>query len=74
MGQQVIEVLVGPNGEVKLEAHGFKGKSCKEATEFLEKALGGKQDTKVKAEWYVRNSTATRRLRKVGVDGSKLCG
>jgi len=74
MGQQIIEVLVGPNGEVKIEAHGYKGKSCEEATKFLEDALGDKADVKKKAEWYIKNSSNLRRQRRYGVDGSKLCG
>lgn len=74
MGEKLVEVMVGPNGEVKVEAHGFKGQGCKNATKFIEEALGKAKDTKEKAEWYINNSSQTRRLRRLGVDGSKLCG
>lgn len=74
MAKKVVEVLIGPNGEVIVEAHGFKGKECKEATKFLEDALGKAGDIKKKAEWYLQNSTSLRRQRKLGVNGRKLCG
>ncbi len=74
MADRVIEVQVGPEGEVIIEAHGFKGQGCKQSTEFLVEALGKAKDVKEKAEWYVNNSSQTRRLRKIGVDGRKLCG
>ena len=37
---EVINVTVNPDGTVEVDAVGFKGKGCKAATEFLEKALG----------------------------------
>ena len=74
MAEKVIEVRVDSEGEVVVEAHGFKGIGCKTDTEFLIEALGSAKDTKEKAEWYVNNSSSTRRLRRIGVDGSKLCG
>ena len=38
-GQEVI-IFVHDDGRVEVEAVGFKGKSCKDATKDLEKALG----------------------------------
>ena len=35
-----IEVLVTPTGEIKIDAVGFKGADCEQATKFLEAALG----------------------------------
>ena len=37
-----IEITVFPNSTVQITTKGFAGKSCKEATKSLEKALGGK--------------------------------
>ena len=73
-GKRLIEVRVGPNGEVEVEAHGFKGKECKNSTKWLEEALGKEGDVRKKAEWYLTNSSSLRRQRKVGIDGAKLCG
>jgi hypothetical protein len=35
-----IEVRVSPQGEITVGAHGHVGRSCEEATAFLERALG----------------------------------
>lgn len=49
---KTIEVIVSPDGEVKIEAVGFSGSSCTKATEALEKALGvTKSKTKKKEFW-----------------------
>jgi hypothetical protein len=37
---RTIEVIVGPGGELQIDAVGFKGPDCEKATLFLEKALG----------------------------------
>jgi hypothetical protein len=54
-------------GEVIIEAFGFKGQSCKEATDFL-KSLGTTTDFQQKAEWYEAN------LKAVGECNSNFCG
>jgi hypothetical protein len=43
-----IEIIIGTEGEVTIEAHNFKGASCEKATKFLEEALGmsGKKNRK----------------------------
>ena len=35
-----IEITVAPTGEVSIDAVGFKGPDCEQATRFLEEALG----------------------------------
>jgi hypothetical protein len=35
-----IEVMVSPKGEISINAIGFKGPDCEQATAFLEEALG----------------------------------
>ncbi len=37
---EFIEVLIGPAGEVKLEAHGFTGEVCKEKCAAIQNAIG----------------------------------
>lgn len=74
-GMKKAEIWFGPNGEIELETFGFKGSSCKEASEFLENALGTSGDTKKKMEWHLRNDEAVRYGKKhYGIDTSKLCG
>ncbi len=38
--RKTITVVVKPDGTVELSADGYKGKSCLEASKFLEEALG----------------------------------
>jgi hypothetical protein len=54
------------SGECQVEAQGFKGPSCKQATDFLVKALGESSDFQKKAEWYETNIVTGLR--------SNLCG
>ena len=46
-----VEIVLSPDGSIKVDALGFKGKSCEEATKFLE-GLGGKKSTRRKPEYY----------------------
>jgi len=39
-------------GEAKVEAKGFKGSSCKDATKFLRDTLGDVKDFQKKSEWF----------------------
>ena len=37
---KIIEVVVSPNGQTRIQTKGFVGSACQEASEFLERALG----------------------------------
>jgi hypothetical protein len=37
---RTIEIIIGPAGEIQIDAVGFKGPDCEQATKFLEEALG----------------------------------
>jgi len=37
---RTIEIIIGPGGELQIDAVGFKGPDCEQATKFLEEALG----------------------------------
>lgn len=49
-----IVVTVTPDGGVEIEAAGFRGKGCLEATEWLEKLLGETKERKFKPEYHQR--------------------
>jgi hypothetical protein len=51
-GQRII-VRIGRDGSMTVETKGFKGASCKEATEFLEKLMVV-EETKETAEMWDR--------------------
>jgi len=62
---KTIEIIVSPNGEVSIDAVGFKGADCERATAYLEKALGV-QDRKVKKPEY-RQQVRQTNQQKVGL-------
>ena len=53
-----IEIIVSPQGEVKIDAIGFKGPDCEKATRFLEQALGVVSNRVKKPEYHRRSATA----------------
>lgn len=74
MAKERVEILYGPEGEVIVEAVGFKGKGCKEATKFLEDALGKSVDVKHKIEWHMVNAKNIQRAKRFVKNPSNLCG
>ena len=58
-----IEIIVRPTGELTVDAVGFKGADCEQATQFIEDALGRVQDRRKKPEYHVRR---TARKQQVG--------
>ena len=51
---KTIEVVVGTQGEIKIDAVGFKGADCEKATAFLEQALGSVKGRQKKPEYHQR--------------------
>ncbi|MCC7420282.1 MAG: DUF2997 domain-containing protein [Planctomycetaceae bacterium] len=49
---KTIEVVVSPKGETRLETRGFNGAECREASSFLEKALGARTAERLTDEFY----------------------
>ncbi|MEI6809737.1 MAG: DUF2997 domain-containing protein [bacterium] len=49
---KAIEIIVGPDGSLKIDAVGFKGADCEKATAYLEKALGKQKGKEKKPEFY----------------------
>ena len=47
-----IEILVKPDGKVKIEAIGYSGPACEEATKMIEDALGVVEDREHKPEYW----------------------
>lgn len=60
---KTIEVSVSPTGEITIEAEGYTGSSCEEATRFLEEALGLPGKRTRKAEFYRRRTKNTNQQR-----------
>ena len=52
-----IELVFTPEGEVRIETHGLKGKTCVTETEALEKALGSVKSRTKTSEDYQQATT-----------------
>jgi hypothetical protein len=52
--KRTINVMVSPNGDISIDAIGFQGLDCENATKALEDALGVVQDREKKPEYHVR--------------------
>lgn len=49
---KTIEIVISPTGQTRLETKGFAGASCREASQFLEAALGQRTAEQRTAEFY----------------------
>ena len=49
---KIIEITVDAKGQSKVETRGFTGGECREASKFIEQALGQRTDEKLTAEFY----------------------
>jgi len=59
---KTIEIIVAPNGETKIETKGFVGSECREASRFIERALGQQTDEQLTRDFYATH-TEQQRLR-----------
>jgi hypothetical protein len=48
-----LEVLVKPDGQLTIETHGIPGNPCRQASLFLEQALGQTTVEMLTAEFYL---------------------
>ena len=53
--KRTIEITVSPTGELSIDALGFKGSGCEQATKFIEEALGVQAQKVRKPEYQQRN-------------------
>jgi len=67
---RAIEVIVGTTGEIQIDAVGFKGPDCAQATKFLEKALGVVGRKPQKPEYHQRSAAPTRRSKGSGQEAT----
>jgi hypothetical protein len=49
---KTIEITVDPKGQTKVETKGFSGPGCREASRFVEQALGQKTAETLTAEFH----------------------
>ena len=53
---KTIEILVSPQGETRAETKGFQGAACREASQFLELALGRRTSEELTGEFFATNA------------------
>jgi Protein of unknown function (DUF2997) len=60
--KRTIEIIIGTEGEIQIDAVGFKGPDCEKATQFLEEALGvvGKKTKKPEYHQQARKTNQQR--------------
>jgi hypothetical protein len=49
---KTIEIIVSAKGETSVQTHGFTGSSCREASQFIEQALGQRLTEHLTAEFH----------------------
>lgn len=49
---KTINIIFSTDGQSRIETHGFTGSRCKDATRFLEAALGKVSSEKLTAEYH----------------------
>jgi hypothetical protein len=55
---KVIELVITPAGESRLETKGFAGADCQQASRLLEQALGRATGEQLTSEYYQSKVTA----------------
>lgn len=53
---RIIEVIVSPTGETQVQTKGFTGSSCKDASRFVEEALGARSGEQLTSEFFAEQS------------------
>ena len=54
---KTIDILITPDGQSRVETRGFSGSSCREASQFLEQALGRRTNEELTAEFHQPEQT-----------------
>jgi hypothetical protein len=49
---KIIEIVVDPKGGIKVQTKGYRGSECREASRFIEQALGAKLAETPTPEFY----------------------
>ena len=49
---RTIEIIVSPKGETSVQTKGFAGSECRQASQFIEKALGQRTGEQLTAEFH----------------------
>ena len=54
---KIIEIIISPKGDATVQTRGFIGGDCREASKFLEGALGQRAAERLTGEFYQGQET-----------------
>ncbi|MCH8148684.1 MAG: DUF2997 domain-containing protein [Planctomycetes bacterium] len=54
---KTIEIIVSPKGKTRVETKGFAGSECRQASEFIEQALGQRIGEQLTADFHQQVAT-----------------
>jgi hypothetical protein len=57
---KTIEITISPKGESTVQTKGFTGSSCRDASKFIEQALGERTGEKLTQEFYQQEANPQR--------------
>ena len=57
---KTIEIIVAPNGQTSVQTKGFTGSECRQASEFIETALGRQSHEQLTNEFYAQETQQQR--------------
>jgi hypothetical protein len=57
---KTIEITVSPAGQTSVETKGFSGAECRQASEFIETALGQRTGERLTGEFYAQERQSQR--------------
>jgi hypothetical protein len=63
---KTIEIIVSPQGQSRIETKGFVGAECREASRFLEQALGQQTSEQLTAEFHQASANLEDRAQQRG--------
>ena len=49
---KIIEIVIAPNGQSTVETKGFTGSECRDASRFIEQAIGQQTNEILKSEFH----------------------
>ena len=52
----LIEITVSPTGKATVQTKGFAGATCRDASKFIEQALGQQTGEQLTSEFYIQHS------------------
>ena len=62
---RTIEIVIAPTGKATVQTTGFTGSSCRDASRFLEEALGRQTDERLTPEFHETAQTETQNRQRI---------